>query len=48
MTRYSEVSYTYSGGSKVFTIPFSYLKTEHINVFIDDVEATDFEFNTLE
>lgn len=46
MTRYSEVSYTYSGGSKVFTIPFSYLKTEHINVFIDDVEATDFEFNT--
>lgn len=46
MTRYSEVSYTYSGGSKVFTIPFSYLKTEHINVFIDDVEVTDFEFNT--
>ena len=45
-TYYAYVSYTYNGGDRIFTIPFSYIRKEDIKVFINGEETTNFTFNT--
>lgn len=44
-TYYARVDYSYSGDSK-FTIPFSYIKKEHIVVFVNDVKTTNYTYIT--
>lgn len=43
---YARVSYTYSGGDKLFTVTFPYLDKDHIKVFINKTATTEFTFNT--
>ena len=45
-TYYARVEYKYNGGDATFSIPFPYLKKEHIQVFIDDVETINYTYNT--
>ena len=45
-TYYARVEYIYNGGDATFSIPFPYLKKEHIQVFIDDVETVNYTYNT--
>ena len=45
-TYYARVDYSYSGDSK-FTIPFSYIKKEHIVVLVNDVKTTNYTYITL-
>lgn len=44
-TYYARVDYSYSGDSK-FTIPFSYIKKEHIVVLVNDVKTTNYTYIT--
>lgn len=44
-TYYARVDYSYSGDSK-FTIPFSYIKKEHIVVFVNKTEITNYTYIT--
>ena len=43
---FARTDVSYSGGDKFFTITFSYIKKEHIKVFINDEETENFTFNT--
>lgn len=36
-TYYARVDYTYQGGDRIFSIPFSYIKKAYINVLINEV-----------
>lgn len=45
ITYYARVDYSYSGDSK-FTIPFSYIKKEHIVVLVNDVKTTNYTYIT--
>lgn len=42
---YSRITYVY-GDSKIFTIPFDYIRQSDIHVFINNIETSDFVFNT--
>lgn len=42
---YARVDYTYQGGSRIFSVPFDYIKEEYLNVFINDEICT--EWTTL-
>lgn len=42
---YSRITYVY-GDSKYFTIPFDYIRQSDIHVFINNIETSDFVFNT--
>nr|DAP61815.1 MAG TPA: tail fiber protein [Caudoviricetes sp.] len=44
-TYYARVDYSYSGDSK-FTIPFSYIKKEHIVVLVNGVKTTNYTYIT--
>lgn len=44
-TYYARVDYSYSGDSK-FTIPFSYIKKEHIVVFVNKTKITNYIYIT--
>ena len=44
-TYYARVDYSYSGDS-YFTIPFSYIKKEHIVVLVNDVKTTNYTYIT--
>ncbi len=44
-TYYARVDYSYSGDSK-FTIPFPYIKKEHIVVLVNDVKTTNYTYIT--
>ena len=46
-TYYARVDITYESGDSIFTIPFSYIKEEHIRVFVNDIETKNFVFNTI-
>ena len=39
---FARTDVSYSGGDKFFTITFSYIKKEHIKVFINDEETENF------
>ena len=43
---YSRVDYIYTGGDTVFSIPFSYIDKEHIKVFVNDEEISDYNYLT--
>lgn len=45
ITYYARVDYSYSGDSK-FTIPFPYIKKEHIVVLVNDVKTTNYTYIT--
>jgi len=45
-TYYARTDVSYSGGDKFFTITFSYIKKEHIKVYINDKATENFTFNT--
>lgn len=42
----SEITYTASAGQTNFNITFPYLDREHVYVYINDVETTDYTFNS--
>lgn len=44
-TYYSRVEYIF-GGSKIFTVPFNYIKISDLHVYINDLETKNFVFNT--
>lgn len=44
-TYYARNDVLYSGGDKLFSITFSYIKKEHIKVFVNDEETENFTFN---
>lgn len=44
-TYYARNDVLYSGGDKLFSITFSYIKKEHIKVFVNDEETDNFTFN---
>lgn len=46
MTYYGRKDYTYNGGDKFFTITFPYIKTEHVEVYINDVLTTNYTYLT--
>lgn len=45
-TYYARKDYIYSTGDRIFTIPFSYIDREHIKVYINNIQTTNFVFNT--
>ena len=44
-TYYARNDVLYSGGDKLFSITFSYIKKEHIKVFVNEEETDNFTFN---
>ena len=44
MTWYARNDVPYSGGEKQLSITFPYIKKEHIKVFVNDVETTEYHF----
>lgn len=45
---YSKITYTYSGGAKIFSIPFPYIKDSDIYVFVNNTSITNFTINNKE
>lgn len=43
-TYFARKEYTYSSGDAIFSIPFSYIKKEHISVYINDEETENYTY----
>ena len=43
-TYFARKEYTYSSGDTIFSIPFSYIKKEHISVYINDEETENYTY----
>lgn len=48
MTYYSRSTVVYTGGDAIFSIPFPYSKEDYVEVYINGVQTTNFEFLTTQ